>query len=429
MTVEVIENFDGYQDLVELKGMYSTGGLGLTGEVGATIRPTTGLTTMPGAPQAPRNPPSCLFFTGKSSATGGPHVRWTVYDEDEPYQQVASGYKTVGFNFRPIAGEQNGSGGDTWDVILKIWGNLGVTSAISLRVNHSLELFDPPDNGYPGGGIGLDIYKNETGGSSDRLFQSLSDMDEETANEAGLYWAAGNQNGAFFEYYKWYYVEFRIYMNGGSSTVELRVNGVTIYKNDTVSLSYNAPVQAIQFRSGEDSGAYFEGSGFSYEITDVVVQDWSTGFTGWIFPAVVDTVKVTTEVVGEIDFTPQTGTDNAAMVDEVPHDYDTTYNESTTATHKDRFSTTQQVPYTVNNGPVYAIKAQAILKDTLAVGTRTARVVAFENVTEGVGPTTTLDNGSNYSVVWGVFPTNPDTSALWTKAEVNGSEIGYEIIS
>lgn len=428
MTIEVVENFDGYQAVSELESMYHLDGQGINGELNVTIKKAAGPNTMTGNTQSPRNPPSTLFFKGKDNGTGGAAVWVDIYDEDQTYSQVSSDYKSVAFQFKPVSGERNGAGGDNWGVILSMYGFPGTSATISLRAYHSLELFDPPDNGFPGGGIGLSIFESETGGGADELWDSLADAFEDTATEAGLYWAAGQQDGAFFEYGKWYHIEFRVYMQGASSSVELRVNGVALYKNDNVTLNANGPIERIELRAGHIDGDYFFGSGFSYEVTDLVVQDWSTGFTSWTYPAVVDTLEVTTEVVGEIDFTPETGTDNAAMIADSPHDWDTTYNEANVAADKDRFSTTKEVPYTSINGDVYAVKVQAVLKDTLDLGTRTARAVVFENLTEAQGPTVTLDV-SGFQTVWGVFENNPDTSALWTKAEVNGCEAGYEIVS
>ena len=267
-----------------------------------------------------------------------------------------------------------------------------------------------------------------SGSSSTRLWSSLLDTDEDIADATGMYWAAGQQNGSFMEYGQWYHIEIYCYSNGGSSEVALRINGYEVYRDDGVGLDAATYIERIEFTSSTTGGTTFYGSGHSYEVTDISVIDWGGGFADFVFPAVVDSVKPTTEVVGEIDFTPQTGTDNAAMVDDLPHDYDTTYNESTTAAHKDRFSTTNQVPYT-SVGEVHAAKVSAIMKDTANGTTRTARVVSFENVTEGLGDTVTLTEGSAYQNVSHVFEQNPDTSAKWTKAEVNGSEFGYEIVS
>jgi hypothetical protein len=429
MTVEVIENFDSVHTVEELVPQWTVSGAGVTDQLNVAIKRAAGPTFMSGQPQSPRNPPSTLFFKGRDTSSGSNDVLIRIYD-DTLAGATQSELKQVAFNFKPVSGERNGAGGDTVAVILVIYAYLALsTPAFAIRINHSLELFDPPDNGFPGGGVGLSLYRNGTGSSTDLLWDSLSDITEEEANEAGLYYAAGNQNGAFFEYGQWYHIELRAEVNGSASRVEFRVYGVTLYKNDSVTLPADTGrVERITMNAGISGGTNFYGSGFSYEVTDIVVSDWSTGFTGWTFPAVVDTVRVNTEVVGEIDFTPSAGADNAAMIDEKPHDFDTTYNESTTVGHKDRFSTTQQVPYTAINGDVYALKVQAMIKDTAALGTRQARVVAYENVTEGVGSTITLP-GSGFSAVSHVFPLNPDTSALWTKAEVNGCEIGYEIVT
>lgn len=424
MTVEIIENFDGIQAVSEIGAMYPSRGDGLIDEFEVYIQKAAGPNTLAGQAQSPRNPPSTLTFNGRSYRDQNV-VEIDMYDHSKSFGTTASEDKIIAFNFKPMSGENLGQ--TSWDSSAAFL-NIYVTGSAtipncSIRVGHSLEFYDAPENEYEGGGINLQVWDGDSTSTVNRLWGSLNNGLPELAAEAGLYYANGPNNyGIFLEYGKWAYIEL-LYTTGGTS--ELRINGVTMYRKEGVPWDYLGNVSKITLRSGAETASSFLGSGFGYEITDFSVSDASVT-ENWVYPAVIDTMKITTEVLG--DFTPETGTDNAVMVDEVPHDYDTTYNESNTAAHKDRFSTTQQVPYTAINGDVYAVKVQAVMKDTLDTGTRTARVVIFENATEDQGPTVTLTE-SGFQSVWGVFPENPDTVAAWEKAEVNGSEAGYEIVS
>jgi hypothetical protein len=74
------------------------------------------------------------------------------------------------------------------------------------------------------------------------------------------------------------------------------------------------------------------------------------------------------------------------------------------------------------------VQVSAVCKDTLDTAARTARVVVFENATEGVGATQTLTE-SGYQTINDIFEENPDTTAQWLAAEAEASEFGYEIVS
>lgn len=413
MAIEIIENFTGFQTIFDVEPLYDLNDAGATNGTNLQIVHGAGPTLMPGGEtSAPRNPPSVLRFKGLSNTSGGNATEFRI-----PTSSTQD--KVIGFHYKPVAGEVSTTS-DTRDIILACYDDTNFQMAINLEIYHSLEFFDPPVNEFPGGGVLFYLQYS----TSTILFDSTG-VEQSLGESAGLTMTDG---GAFMEYGKWYYIELRIKaVAGATGEVELRVNGVSLYSEIRQTSVGQPNVGFVEFRSGETSGNASYGSGHAFDITDIAINDQTTGYDGWIYPAIVDTIKPTTEVVGEIDFTPQTGTDNAAMVDDVPHDYDTTWNESTTVGHKDRFSTTQTVPYT-NQGSVLGVKVQAIMKDTADLGTRQARAVVFENATEGVGATVTLSK-TGFQPVEDVFATNPDTTAAWTKAEVNACQFGYEVIT
>ena len=231
---------------------------------------------------------------------------------------------------------------------------------------------------------------------------------------------------------QWYYVELYYKISNSVGAFELRVDGELRASGSgldtTTDPTYTTADQLhIEANVSYPSSTY--GSGTAFSIADLWVVDKTIGsqHVDFLYPAVIDTLYVDAESA-QIDFTPQTGADNSDMVDDsTQHDYDTTYNESTTATDKDRFTVTGPVPDSPL-GIIEAVQVSAIVKDTADTGAREARCVISENGTEGNGDTVTLTE-SGWQDLSAIFPQNPDTTAAWNVDEVENAEIGYEIVT
>ena len=170
-----------------------------------------------------------------------------------------------------------------------------------------------------------------------------------------------------------------------------------------------------------------EGYGLKYSICDLWVQDYLTAPNqGSLWPAIITPLRPDAESA-QIDFTPSTGADNSVLVGEDILDYDSSYNEANVAADKDRLTTTDEV----NAQPVGSVlcaQVSSVMKDTADTGTRTVRNVIKSGTTEENGATATLTE-SGWQSVDSVHDENPDTTAAWTRAEVEAAEFGYEIVS
>jgi len=219
-------------------------------------------------------------------------------------------------------------------------------------------------------------------------------------------------------------------LHASAGAIEFRVNGETWWSEtglDTKRLSATV-LDNFSFGSGITEPLSQTGHGAIYRISDLYVLSTAAGNEqDFLYPWMIDTLYPDADTV-EADWTPQGGGTNVAEVDDNPqHDYDSTHNETNTNAFKDRFTTGQVVPESTF-GRVMAVQVIAMAKDTLDTAVKTARVVVFENVTEGVGTTRTLTE-SEWQSLWHVFEENPDTTASWLMADVEAAEIGYELVS
>jgi len=307
----------------------------------------------------------------------------------------------IAFAFRPNNGQGTDNDKvDSHDTILYVNGGTNIHQTID--INHG----DP----YPTGVY----FEIEFSISTDR-FNSRTDRPDDT----GL-----------MLYGQWYYIELRFLIDNTVGELELRVDGEVWFNSGGFDTNAGGSdeIDNFQFRSGHPTGSGSVGSGLGYSLTDVQIIDPNVaGFQGFPFPAVIDILYPSAETA-QIDFTPETGSDNSAMVDESPkHDYDSTHNEANVAADEDRFDTVGSVPYSAF-GEVLAVQVVSIVKDTLDGGARTFRSVVFEGATKGNGTTVTLTE-SEWQAAQSIFEDNPDTSSPWTNTEVEAAEIGYEIVS
>jgi hypothetical protein len=406
MTVEIIDNFMSYQSINDMEPVYALNDPGATTGSNLVLKPGNGPTFVSGQPQSPRTAPPTLSFLGNSNSGGGnaTEVRLAL---------PATVEKIIAFTFRPVAGEGNTSSqADSNDQIFATYDDTNFQVAMNMLVQHSDDLFDAPE---PTGGVYLYLRRSV----STVLWDSFNDRDS-TSEVPGM------ENG-FMLYGSWYYIELRILADASNGEVELRINGVQVFDGTGIQTTIGQPnIGFVEFRSGEASGSNSYGSGLEFDIADVISIDTAAGFVAFPFPAIIDRLEPDADTI-EADFAPNGAGDNFVEVDDAPHDFDTTFNESTTVGHKDRFTTAGVLPF-ANLGNVLAVKVEALVKDTLDLTTRQVRAVVFENATEAQGATRTLTE-TPYQPVQAVFDDNPDTSLPWTKAEVAAAEFGYEIIT
>jgi hypothetical protein len=215
---------------------------------------------------------------------------------------------------------------------------------------------------------------------------------------------------------QWYYIEVVATMtDGATGSVEVWVNGVK-----EIDLS------SVQTRnvSGENINIIelFGGSGQPQfddcYFLDTTGTDQTTRIGDPIIETVIPDANGTTN-----DFTASPAVSNYLNVDEATTDDDTTYNHSSTATHKELYGMSALEG---NVGTIYAVMPRSNVRKVDA-GTRLIKNVARSSATEVDG--TEYSVGANYAFRDHIYENDPNGGGAWTESSVNAAEFGIKITS
>jgi hypothetical protein len=215
----------------------------------------------------------------------------------------------------------------------------------------------------------------------------------------------------------WYYLELKVTIHNTTGAYEVRLNGVTVpglsaTGVDTRNTANNSANEIFMSTAG----------GITYTYDDLYVCD-GTGSTNndFLGDVRVDTILPTADG-SSTDFTPSTGTDNYAMVDDATPDSDSTYIASGTLNDLDLYTFADLQSLT---GSVFGIQSVIFGRKDDA-GTRSVAPAIKTGVTTAVGADFTL--AASYSYNLQIFETNPaNGSAAWTISDVNNSEFGVKV--
>jgi hypothetical protein len=115
--------------------------------------------------------------------------------------------------------------------------------------------------------------------------------------------------------------------------------------------------------------------------------------------------------------------DNYLHVDETVPDWDTSYVESSTVSHIDLY-TYEDLPGTPT---IYAVQSVAVVKKDDA-SAKTSKLLTRVNGSNYEGSAFAPVNGT-YGYFTEIWALNPDDSAAWAKADVDGAEFGIKVES
>ena len=222
------------------------------------------------------------------------------------------------------------------------------------------------------------------------------------------------------------YLEVKLTVHGAAGAWVARVNGVEVLNETGLDTQATGNSFANQVRFG-GPGSGSQTTDKRYD--DIVIMDSvdATSTQGAPFNDFLGDIRVDAlmpEADGDSsDFTPSTGTDNYAMVDEVPPNDDTDYVSSSTVGHKDLYALPDlPSPSGEVKGVVVTMRAR---KDD--AGTRTIRAVVKRSGTEAEGPDISLS--TDYAYYQSVFGVDPSTSSPWTIAAVNAMQAGTKVVA
>ena len=215
----------------------------------------------------------------------------------------------------------------------------------------------------------------------------------------------------------YYHIALKATIHGSSGAFELRVNNVNVLSDTGVNTSATGNAYANAVRLGAGTGANL---GVTY-VDDVFIYN-GDGSTCNDFPGDMAVILLTVNGNGSTqNFTPSTGSNNSANVDDATPDGDSTYNSSATVGDIDL--------YAFNNTSIDILGVQScsiVRKDD--AGSRHVSAVCKSSTSTAVGAVDlSLSNG--YVALLDNFDLDPATGAPWSVSGLNAAEFGVKVIA
>lgn len=234
-------------------------------------------------------------------------------------------------------------------------------------------------------------------------------------NAAGATVATGTSNTAIST---WYYVELKITV-GTSGTVEVHLNGVSEIAS-TVGNFGSLNADHIQLMNTNSNSSTVVNTDFDdLFVIDTSVSPNTTYLADSTHIVHIETLYPDSDG-SHTDWTPLSGVSHYVMVNETPADGDTSYVFTSTVAGRDSYTVNDLSFLTSVAAVQRSVEARTDISNTLAT-------VARPTTTDHDGPTKTLTTG--YVFYTDIDNVNPDTSAAWTVADVNGAEFGIKLVS
>lgn len=235
-------------------------------------------------------------------------------------------------------------------------------------------------------------------------------------NQTGTVLATSS--GALLTVGNWYAFEIKLTIaNSGSCVVKQDGTTIINFSGDTQATG-SAIADTFLIGWAQDTGTG------SAQWDDVIIMDDAGSFMNdFIGDKRIYTLFPTAE--GNYSaWTPSTGTDNSALVDETPPNEDTDYVMSDNPTDKDTY-VMQDIPTGVTGIEAVVVNIRARKDDA---GTRTLKAKVRSNGVDQDGANFNLSSGYvNYSTPFYVDPGSSPVDP-WTTAAVNAMEAGQEVV-
>lgn len=222
-----------------------------------------------------------------------------------------------------------------------------------------------------------------------------------------------------FRFGQWNYIEAKIVIHSSAGTALVKLNGETVINQTGLNTQARA--------TATWNGFSFDIGGNPGYVDDLVVCDASGSQNNDLLGQVrvVNILPVTDAVDAgsNADFTCNTGTDHGALVDDgITSDDDTTYVYSSTPNHVDSWNF-GALGYT---GTIKGVMLDVTAKKTES-GTRAIQLMTRPASTNRFLTTDRYLGQTNYLHYLGIWELNPEDSAAWEVADVDGSEFGVKV--
>lgn len=212
-----------------------------------------------------------------------------------------------------------------------------------------------------------------------------------------------------------YYLEIKVVISDTVGTVEVLVDGETI-------------LSATGLDTQQTSNSTWNGFVISNnaDYDDLYICDGSGALNNdFLGDCISESLIAQADSIAagfNHGLTRSTGSDQGANVDDATPNGDTDYNSGSAAGVKDTYN----FPSMTSTGAVLGIQTLMYARKT-DQATKTVRPVLRTSATDFPGTTVNIPVG--YSYLREVHPTNPNTSAAWTGADITALQAGLEIVS
>lgn len=220
----------------------------------------------------------------------------------------------------------------------------------------------------------------------------------------------------------WVYVEWKVTINTTTGAFEVRVNGTNELSGSSANTSNQGSGDADRVAFTLE---YATIAGAALKVDDVYIADGAAGnITDFQGDVVIEGILPNAEGTTN-DWTPSTGTDNSALVDDpTESDEDSTYVETSSNGDVDLYAYGNLAQIT---GSVLGLQVTSTVRIASA-GSRNFRAKTRLSATNYNGDTIAVTD-TLYDEVSQVWEDSPDTAAAWTVSEIDGAEFGIEAVA
>lgn len=216
----------------------------------------------------------------------------------------------------------------------------------------------------------------------------------------------------------WAYFEIKVVYHDTTGSVEVRVNGQTVINETGIDTMVNTDSpSSVLFYGG---GAY----GNPIKVDDFYLCDGTgTKNNDFLGDSHVTTLYPVSDGTYS-DFTPSTGTDHYALVDDPSHITDSEYVSSDTVGDIDTFD-----PTTIALGEdVHGVQVSSFVKN-LDAGELTVRPIIRSGATPANNEGPDLEISQTLKSSIGIWDKEPTDDVNWTEAKINAAEFGLKVQS
>jgi hypothetical protein len=213
----------------------------------------------------------------------------------------------------------------------------------------------------------------------------------------------------------WYWIELKVYCHDTSGTYEVRVGGVN-----------KLSASGVDTKAGSNAYhniATIPAPNGTVRYDDIYILDGS-GAANNDFLGNMKVVGVfpNGDVGGYTDFTPSSGTDHYALVDENPTNDNTDYVESSTTGHKDLWD------YGAVSGLGAAIAGLQVNTEVRETDASSFSLITLikSGATESADSAQAIGS-TNYKTLRRISETDPATGAAWTVSGVSAAQFGVKV--